>query len=108
MRELKLDTEIEEMIEFYVKYGTVDDIGSVFSKLKHRKYKTLRKSGNSESEIAKIDLGFRKYVKLVQSMYKPFDRMRCPECGNKLSTRRCLMCDMKRGVVKDLPSDPAR
>lgn len=89
--------EVERKLEFAIKYGTAFDVDQCFSQLKSDRARIIRVKGLPEEEVQKISLEFKRYVFWMERQWPRFPNARCPSCGAKLESRRCLHCDLMRG-----------
>lgn len=96
MNDLRLSKDVEQRVDFCVRYGSAFDIECCLGQLKHDRASTLKRLGLEEDKDA-MSSRFKAYLLWVQRQYPRFANNRCPECGSKLTTRRCLGCDMKAG-----------
>jgi len=90
--------DVEKNLEFAIRYGTAFDVDQCFSQLKSARARIMRSKKLPEEEVAKLFLAFRRYVSWLERQFPRFALDRCPCCGSKLLSRRCLGCDMKRSA----------
>lgn len=91
-----VNSDVEKKLEFAIKYGTPLDVEQCFSKLKTARARTMRLKKLPEKEVSKLFLAFKRHVCWFERQFPRFALDRCPDCGVKLLSRRCLGCDMKR------------
>lgn len=98
MNDLMLSKDLEQRVDFCVRYGTSFDIDCCLMQLKDERARTLKKKGLFEDR-KKMNARFKAYIYWVERQYPRFANSRCPDCGTKLETRRCLACDLKSGLT---------
>jgi hypothetical protein len=71
---------------------------------KHPAFRAAAKLANKadrERQNRTIRNTVTKAVERIRSFIRPFPNDRCPDCGKKIRTRRCLVCDLEKGLVKE-------
>lgn len=99
MNKIYLSKEVEEQVDFCVRYGSALDIDACFLRIKQRYLYNKKQRSEPADKDGKLKLWFDQYIFMVQRRYRYYENMRCPECGAKLTVRRCLGCDLKNGVA---------
>lgn len=95
---LYFDAEILKAIEWAIRYDEHDsDLGGMFATWWcHRKHTPQWLVLGKEGWKERWDAYVRQARQRVNSRSAT---QRCPDCGAKIKTRRCLACDIRRGMV---------
>lgn len=95
--DIELSKEVQAEVDFCVRYGTLLDIDNCLMRIKQRYLYNSKAKKRKPVNSERLRTWFRGYLEMVERRYPPFPNSRCPDCGAKLSARRCLYCDMKNG-----------
>ena len=95
---------IEELIHM-VRYTTEPNSQIIkFGYIKHpisRRITMHPDKEYREKEIQRVKVTMTALVQKIVSENKPFKNCRCPECGKRITTRRCFICDLENGLIKE-------
>lgn len=99
--ETDLSPELMDELVHLVKYST-ECHNQIVQKI-YRRHPKIRKIWDEKDKKLKAQViaNIRAVVERVQYFLKPFPKNRCPDCGKLVVTRRCLVCDLEKKIVKE-------
>lgn len=99
MTKATVDESTQREIRWQLAYVGEDDryLMGLFNQWWQKRKDTAR---YREKGIDHWKLTWRRTVDRVRRSREMFARGRCPECGAKLKTKRCLACDLRNGALQ--------